>query len=116
MDDSAPWKTKETIVGLPRLLVLSDLVAVTLSQAIGAGMDDSAPWKTKETIVGLPRLLVLSDLVAVTFSPLEPLLHLRTPSRTQASGSPVSPGNAECGTGNGEFGMRNAEWGRKDGR
>ena len=62
MDDSAPWKTEETIIGLPQLPVLSDypdLVAVTFSHLchlFTPGMDDSAPWKTEETIIGFPKL------------------------------------------------------------
>jgi len=54
MHGSAPWKTEETIVGLPRLLVLS-----VFSRFGGCHISPC-----------LPRLLVLSvfpDLVAVTF-------------------------------------------------
>src|SRR5208337_295506 len=61
MHGSAPWKTEETIVGLPRLLVLSafsrsdspDLVAVTFHRLS-------------------PFIIHLPDLVAVTFHLLSP--------------------------------------------
>ncbi len=60
MHGSAPWKTEETIVGLPRLLVLSVFSRFGGCHLSPPGMLGSAAWKTEETIVGLPRLLVLS--------------------------------------------------------
>src|SRR5271157_4035620 len=58
MDDSAPWKTEETIVSLPRLVGFGGR---HLSPRGFGGCHLSprprAPWKTEETIVALPRLV-----------------------------------------------------------
>jgi len=83
MHGSAPWKTEETIVGLPRLLRSDspDLVAVTFHLS-----------------VGLPRLLRSDspDLVAVTFH-LSQILqiwwlsHFTFPRFSRFGGCHISP-------------------------
>ena len=74
MHGSAPWKTEETIVGLPRLLVLSgssDLILqIWWLSPFSSSNARFGPVEDRRNIVGLPRLLVSlrsPDLVAVTF-------------------------------------------------
>src|SRR5208283_3947113 len=113
MHGSAPWKTEETIVGLPRLLVLSvfsrfggcHLSAPDPStrpelghghgQAIGARLHGSAPWKTEETIVGLLRLLVLSAFSRCGGCHLS-APRVLTPLKSRSTSSPWDSAAQDC--------------------
>ncbi len=107
MDDSAPWKTKETIVGLPRLLVHSDLVAVTFFHD-GLTRMDLGSWRGGI----LPDQLLVRADHARAGHPREDDI----PAGEQGGARKCGMRNSERGMGKEEWRMANGGWQMTNGR